>query len=150
MVLRWYIIRKLEMTLSKKPGLVAISSVGLVTVTFDILRTVKSLGQGTLSASSSCTSLEVTFVIITSCLPVYRATLRTARKTKASDHVNGGFSPIKEGIEQQSVVKRDLFEYAPSEGPRSPFAKYIKRASQATVPNMSSARSDESSEGQHG
>ena len=150
MVLPWYIIRKLQMTLSKKLGLVAIFSVALVTVAFDILRTVKSLDQGAFSASSLYTSLEVTFAIIVSCLPVYRALLRTARKTKASDGVDGGFSPIKEGVEQQSVTKRGLLEYAPSEDSRSPFGKYIKRASQAKVPNNTSNRSDESSESQQG
>lgn len=150
MVLPGYIIRKLQMTLSKKLGLVAVFSVALVTVAFDILRTVKSLDQGAFSASSLYTSLEVTFAIIASCLPVYRAMLRTARKTKASDDANCGFSPIKEGIEQQPVTKRGLLEYAPNEGPRSPFAEYIKRSSLATVTNISSNRSDESSESQHG
>ena len=150
MVLPWYIIRKLQMTLSKKLGLVAILSVALVTVAFDILRTVKSLDQGIFSASSLYTSLEVTFAVIVSCLPIYRALLHTTRKTKASDDVNGGFVPIKEGIEQQSVTKRGLLEYAPSEGPTSPLAKYIKRASESEVPNIPSNRSDDSSESQHG
>ena len=150
MVLPWYIIRKLQMSLSKKLGLVAIFSVALVTVAFDILRTVKSLDQGAFSASSLYTSLEVTFAIIVSCLPIYRAVLSTARKTKASDDVDGGFSPTKEGVEQQSVTRRGLLEYAPSEGPRSPFAKYIRGGSKTRDPNISSNRSDESSQSQQG
>ena len=151
MVLPWYIIRKLQMTLSKKLGLAAIFSVALVTVAFDILRTVKSLDHGAFSASSLYTSLEVTFAIIVSCLPIYRALLlHTTRKTKASDDINGGFAPIKEDIEQQSVTNRGLLEHAPSEGPTSPLAKYIKRASEVEVPNSPSNRSDDSSESQHG
>ena len=104
MTLPWYIIRKIQISLARKIGLVFIFSVVLITIACDILRTVKSFDGGLFADSALYTFLEVTLAVIVSCLPIYRALLRDRSKDKVSKPSDGDFVPSTKRIEHRAWI----------------------------------------------
>ena len=126
MMLPWYIIRKIQISLARKMGLVLIFSVVLITIACDILRTVKSFDQGLFADSALYTFLEVNLAVIVSCLPIYRALLRDRSKNKASKPSDEGFVPPTKGIEHRAWISADN---SPKEVRNGALAKYVRRLS---------------------
>ena len=126
MILPWYIIRKIQISLARKIGLVVIFSVVLITIACDILRTIKSFDEGLFSDSALYTFLEVTLAVIVSCLPIYRALLRDRSKNKVSKPSDEGFAPPIKRTEHRAWISADN---GPKEVRNGALAKYARRLS---------------------
>lgn len=83
MALPIYMIRKLQMTWVKKISLTAVFGVILISIAFDILRTAQSLNPRTGLYAPLYYILETSLTVIASCLPTYKALLRTRPTTTA-------------------------------------------------------------------
>ncbi|KAL9585912.1 MAG: hypothetical protein Q9212_001229 [Teloschistes hypoglaucus] len=83
MALPIYMIRKLQMTWVKKISLAAVFGVILITIAVDLLRTAQTLNPNTGLYSPLYYILEASLTVIASCLPTYKALLRTRPTTTA-------------------------------------------------------------------
>ena len=90
MALPLIMLRHLQMSRSAKIGLAGIFGVGIITIVFDIVRTVETMTNTSLGSTALWTNLESTVAIMVSCMPSYRALLGGSRR------VTGNSRPRKQ------------------------------------------------------
>ncbi|KAL8638334.1 MAG: hypothetical protein Q9228_004511 [Teloschistes exilis] len=99
MALPLYMIQKLQMTWVKKVSLSAVFGVVLISIAVDILRTAQTLDPRTGLYSPLYYMLEASLTVIASCLPTYKALLRTRPNITA-------FQQPEIGIIQGDITKQ--------------------------------------------
>ena len=107
MALPLWMLRGLKIRLSQKLGLIAIFSIAIVIVAFDILRTVKSIDGGAFSESALYGILEMTIAVMISCLPTYRTLFGIESKRKRDMYVDMNYKPSEGSQNSEGHPLRD-------------------------------------------
>ena len=85
-------LRRLQMSMSRKLGLAAIFLIAITDVVFDITRTVYTVNGGAVALDTIWDILEPTIAVIVSSLPTYKALLGLAKKNKSTSYQDLGHS----------------------------------------------------------
>ncbi len=91
-ILPLWMLRKLQMSMSRKLGLAAIFLIAITDVAFDITRTIYTVNGGAVALDTIWDILEPTIAVIVSSLPTYKALLGIAKKDKSTSYQNLGHS----------------------------------------------------------
>lgn len=82
------------MPTSRKIGLAALFSIAITDVIFDITRTVYTVNGGASNLDTIWDILEPTIAVIVSCLPTYKALLRSTKERKNTSYQNLAHSGV--------------------------------------------------------
>lgn len=85
-------LRRLQMSMSRKLGLAAIFLIAITDVVFDITRTVYTVNGGAVALDTIWDILEPTIAVIVSSLPTYKALLGIAKKKQSTSYQDLGHS----------------------------------------------------------
>ena len=88
MALPLYMLKGLQIPKAQKITLAGMFCLVCIDIIFDILRTVYTVNGGAVALATIWDILEAEVAVIISCLPTYRALLKTARKRDASSYKN--------------------------------------------------------------
>jgi len=91
-ILPLWMLRGLQMSMSRKIGLAAIFLIAITDVAFDIARTVYTVNGGAVALDTIWDILEPTIAVIVSSLPTYKALLGMAKEKKNTSYQNLGHS----------------------------------------------------------
>ena len=85
-------LRRLQMSMSRKLGLAAVFLIAITDVVFDITRTVYTVNGGAVALDTIWDILEPTIAVIVSSLPTYKALLGIVKKPKSTSYQDLGHS----------------------------------------------------------
>lgn len=142
MALPLWILRSIQLPISKKLGLASVFFLALAIVALDILRIALGDGGGIVSLASLWDVLEPSVAVIVSTLPTYRALLpsgeKLAKKVTTYEHGSNGISQSKQSWKSRIKGRDDNERYELSEDVEVLRPGHMSGENQSTPPDTGS------------